>query len=274
MAKLIDYIAVRLVAFAALFIILHSVFGKFVLSVILSALIVAAGSVVYGKFFAAKIKREHISAENLFKFFLTNGNAFAAEYICKNIKAEYNAALEGDFISFKSGGADGLIFPVFKYSKVSKDEVLKIYRIAKERGAKKVLLITKNFDRDVFLAAEDLNFPLSVIKIPVLHRYLKSLRALPPPPRKVQRNKKDLPGLKLALDGVLSAKNGRRFLFATLILLIASVLTPLKTYYYTMSSISFALAVLCAAVPSKQTARAEIFTVEKSTKKTNKNDTK
>jgi hypothetical protein len=265
MAKLIDYIAIRLVAFAALSVLFYSLFEKFFLSAILSALIVVAGSVVYGKFFASKIKREYINSENLFKFFLINGNAFAAEYICGNIKPEFKPVLDGEFISVKNGETNGLIFPIFKYSKIGKDEIVKIYRVSRERAAQKVFIIAKNFDRDVFLAAADLNLSLSMIKIPVLCRYLKSVRALPPPPEKKPKNKDSI-GLKVIADSVFSTKNSRRFLFATLITLLMSVLTPLKIYYCIMSAISFSLAALCLLIPSKSVAQNGIFDVKKNKK--------
>jgi hypothetical protein len=266
MAKLIDYIAVRLVVFVALSVLLYSFFENFFLSVSLSALVICAGSVVYGKFFASKIKRERANSENLFKFFLINGNAFAAEYICKNLKPEFNPVLEGDFISFRNGETEGLIFPIFKYSKISKDEIVKLRRISEERAAKKVFLIAKNFDRDVFLAASDLGMALSVIKIPVLCRYLKSVRALPPPPPEKKQKKVDSIALRVLAESVFSAKNGRRFLFTTVITLLLSVLTPLKIYYYVMSAISFSFAALCVFIPSKSTVQSEIFNIKKDKK--------
>jgi hypothetical protein len=266
MAKLIDYIALRLVAFIALSLLLYSFFEKFFLSAVVAALIVGAGSVVYGKFFAAKFKRERTNSENLFKFFLTRGNAYAAEYICGHIKSEFAPVLDGEFISFKNGETSGLIFPIFKYSKISKDEIVKIYRISRERAAQKVYIIAKNFDRDVFLAAADLGLSLSMLKIPVLCRYLKSVRALPPPPEKKQKPKTDSARLKAIAESVFSAKNGRRFLFAAVMTLLMSVLTPLKTYYHILSAISFSLSVLCLLIPSKSIGQSEIFAIKKDKK--------
>ncbi|MDR2046902.1 MAG: hypothetical protein LBP79_03225 [Clostridiales bacterium] len=263
MARLTDYIALRIIAFLALTAVLYSSLENFILSLILSAVIVAVASVLYGNFFASKIKKEYMNAENLFRHFLIRGNAFAAEYLCKNIRAEYNPAQIDDYILLERGNSKRLIFPVFKYSKISKDEVLKFYRLAEKHAASEVIIVAKSVERDIFLTARDLNITLSAVKIRAIYRYLKSLDALPPRPAPAKIKKQRLENLKLVGGSVFSPKNGRRLLFSTALTLLVSFITPLKTYYYILSSISFILAALCLFMPERASGGDGVFDIKK-----------
>ncbi|MDR3264313.1 MAG: hypothetical protein LBT30_08410 [Clostridiales bacterium] len=245
MAKLIDFISIRIVLFIVISLLLFSSTGGFVLALSAAAVIVIAGSVFYGRFVAPKIKRQALNADKLNKYFLARGNESAAEYIAALIDEKYKAQKIGDFILLDTDTAErAVIYPVFKYSKISKDEFLRMYRNAASQGTKKIYIVSKSLDREIHLVANDLEAAVIFIKIPVLYKYLKNKNALPTLPDKVKKPPKKLSFI-LAAESIFARKNTKRFLFTAAILLLMSAVTPLKAYYYTMSAIAFCLAIPC-----------------------------
>ena len=247
MAKLIDYIAIRIVFFIALLIFWYTLTKLFWLSAVISAAVVVGGSLFYGSFISSKIKKERINAERLYRLFLIRGNAYAAEYIAAKIGAEHSPEHKGDYILVDQGGGSlAVVFPIFRFAKISKDDLLRMYRTAEADSAAAVYIISKNRERELSAEAKNLGISLLFIKIPVLYRYLKAKNALPilpaPPPR-VRFS------LSIFAEAFFCRRNSRRFMFASMALLVTSLITPLKTYYYVMAFVSFLLGLVCLLFP-------------------------
>ncbi|MDR1939631.1 MAG: hypothetical protein LBQ40_02405 [Clostridiales bacterium] len=251
MSRLIDFVFLRIIIFLCLVIAVYSLTGRFLLSVLAALAAALIGSAAYGKLISSRIKKRRKTADALNGFFTVKGNAFAAEYIAKRIDPRFKPRQDGDFILSEDENGNGvIIFPVFKFSKISKDEFLKMFRTADARGIKKLYIISKTLDRDIYLTANGLDAGLVFVRTSALYKFLKAKGALPeipaPPPAPKKRVR-----LRLLLEGVFCDKNSKRFLLTTVVLLASSFLTPLKAYYYTMSAISTALALLCFLVPSR-----------------------
>ncbi|MDR1906333.1 MAG: hypothetical protein LBQ27_05440 [Clostridiales bacterium] len=264
MAKIIDFLSVRLALYLASAIILVSIGVGIIYALALSAVFTIAGSLLYSKFISSRLKRERVSSQNLFKYFIVQGNAFAAEHVAKTFDKEFNPVILEDKILLDSTDDErAMVFPVFKYSKISKDEFVKMCRTARLHNAKKIYIIAGSLEREIYLISNDFNVETIYIKIHALYKHLKNCDALPIVPVQNKKIKKDKAAVKLIFESLFSASNARRFLFASIILFLMSVITPLKTYYHITASISLGIAALCLFMQNKSYAKTPVFSVKK-----------
>ncbi|MDR3293382.1 MAG: hypothetical protein LBT20_04675 [Clostridiales bacterium] len=268
MAKIIDFISLRLVCFVLLFILWYSVIGKFVAAILLSLLFVVAGSLIYTKLIAHRIKKESLNAESMNMFFILRGNAYVAEYLASVIDPVYAPTQTDDGLLLDtSGESRAIIFPLFKFSKLGRDEFVKLYRIAQKHETKKIYVISKSLDREILLLAHEFGAQLIHVKIPVFYRYLKHRAALPPAEPKTRPKRRSAEEWKVLAESIFTRRHSRRFLFAAALLLIMSMITPLKNYYYVMSAIAGILAALCLFLPNRiASTKNGIFDVKRKKK--------
>jgi len=239
MSSLIDRIAVILFFFLVIAICLVSITNDLLLSLAASAVSVTVFSFIYYKFISKAIKDKQINTGKLNKYYIMNGNPAAAKTLGILLDAEYT----GDYVLY--GGK--LIFPLFKSGKMTVEDFVKLYRIAKETGITEFNIITDAIERPVYILAAEENYKIRHIRLKTFYDLLKNRGALPELKKK---SKPDKYRLITILENIFTKRNARRFLFASIMLLLMSFITFLKTYYYVLSGISAVLAVICYLFPT------------------------
>lgn len=136
------------------------------------------------------------------------------------------------------------IFPNYKFSPSTMDDIAKFYRIAKDNNIEEVWVLSKLNARSTILFAKSLDLNFNFIPIKKVHKYLTSQNYLPVPlPHKNVKLKKA--DLKEVFSNILIKKRAKYFLFSGITLGLLAFFTPIKAYYITVSIICLLLGIGC-----------------------------
>ena len=228
--------------------VLFTVLGVFVVSFILCGLVTARFAVKLAVSFIATI-----AVACIFAYFLRGGKKKRTDYrsfvtycILADEKAVVSFFSKAGIVS-NAAPDDGLyrsdngaVCLFLKFSCPSRDNVVALYKKCREKGIKKLTVWCARFERQttaIACAMPEVDIRFSTLK--PLYKKLKKLGALDdeavrPAPHAT---------LKTLVPVVLSTKNSYRFAVVSALLYLLSLLTPLKTYYIIVATVTLALAV-------------------------------
>lgn len=136
-----------------------------------------------------------------------------------------------------------IVFLWVKFGGLSADSAANIYRVCRDHKLEKAYLLTAAKDRkNIAMMRRFCKSYIVFIDLKTLYNALKKRGKLPA----VKPHRLPLPETaKLAFAGAFTKKNGVRLLIAAAVLVGASFLTPLTTYYLTLAGITLALSAVC-----------------------------
>lgn len=136
-----------------------------------------------------------------------------------------------------------LVFPNYKYSACSAEEIAKFYRIAKERGAKKIWILSRLNARSLVLFANSLDLDIEFKSSRAVRKFLYDRNMLP---EKTVKDKKKTPvKWREVLSNIFIKRRAKYFLVAGLSLAFLSLFSPLKIYYAVVAALTLALGLAC-----------------------------
>ncbi len=228
--------------------ILFTVLGVFVLSFILCGLVTARFAVKLAVSFLAAI-----AATCILAYLVRGGRKRRTDYrsfvtycILSDEKDVVPYFVKAGIVS-EATPDDGLyacrngaVCLFLKFSCPSRDNIAALYKKCREKGIKKLTVWCARFERSttaIACAMPEVDIRFSTLK--PLYKKLKKLGALDdeavrPAPHAT---------LKTLVPVVLSTKNSYRFAVVSALLYLLSLLTPLKTYYIIVATVTLALAV-------------------------------
>lgn len=136
------------------------------------------------------------------------------------------------------------IFPNFKFSPCSLDDVAKFYRIAKDNNIEQAWVLSKLNARSTILFAKSLDINFTFVHTKKVHKFLTNQNALPPmlTQKKVKLKKADI---KEIFSNIFLRKRAKYFLFSGISLGLLAFFTPIKAYYIVVSIICLLLCIGC-----------------------------
>lgn len=139
-----------------------------------------------------------------------------------------------------------LVFPNYKFSACSLDDVAKFYRKAKEESINKIWVLSRLNSRNVILFANNLDVEFVFHSSSEVRKFLATRNALPQIPKKhlAKKNTKKA-NIKSALSDVFVKKRAKYFFLSAFSLAFLAIFTPLKIYYLILSVICIGMGIAC-----------------------------
>lgn len=235
MGKIVDAIIARLIIFVAITIVALFLVKSALTAVAISTVLTLIISICI----AGIEKKQKEKAMKLKKF-----NTYMIVYGFDTIAETIEKILPG---SQKKNGymltaSNAVIMPTYKFSKVNKDDIIKAYRTAISENATDVYIIGIEADREALLFSTTLSDKkFFFIPSKVFYKAAKANNILPKDTISVKSEKIRFKDILLIL---FSKNNAKRFLVASVFLLLLSFLTPLKNYYLAISAVTLLFAVI------------------------------
>ena len=246
MSKLSDKIIFTIIIIILAFSYLREFIEDFTLSVIISVIIYLAILVVY-LFFRNRIENTRtITPREMATLFAVMGAENTTKLIYSTLPEEYKIKMKSPYILCEKDGVRYLIMISYKFINLTEDDMANAYREAGKEGIDKIVILARARDRRVTNLANILPVKFFFPDKRAVFRYLYTRNALPTKP---QPDKKRQP-VKISfeeLKDVLFEKRKMKFyLFAGIMTLISSFLTPYTLYYLIFATIPLILAGVCA----------------------------
>lgn len=235
MGKIVDAIIARLIIFVAITIVALFLVKSALTAVAISTVLTLIISICI----AGIEKKQKVKAIKLKKF-----NTYMIVYGFDTVSETIEKILPG---SQKKNGymltaSNAVIMPAYKFSKVNKDDIIKAYRTAISENATDVYIIGIEADREALLFSTTLSGKkFFFIPSKVFYKAAKANNILPKDTISVKSEKIRFKDILLIL---FSKNNAKRFLVASVFLLLLSFLTPLKNYYLAISAVTLLFAVI------------------------------
>lgn len=159
----------------------------------------------------------------------------------------YNPTIDNNCLIFERNNKKILVYPNFKFSNVTGDELVKIWRYAKSKDIDIIWSLARLHQRSVILLAQSLDMEFLFPSAKKLHKFLVSQNAMPEKNFDHKKTKTKI-NIRESLSNVFIKKRAKLFLFSGLSLALFSIFTPLTIYYLIMATIALALSVTCIVV--------------------------
>lgn len=207
-----------------------------------------------------KKKKTTYNSQKLAKHFAILGSDYSLNFIFDNINSADKEIINNKYILLKNSLE--IIYPMYKFGNIGYENIAQIYRLAKENNYKKVYLLYSNIDRNAMVLANALNIKFEFVNIDYIFNYLKKSNKLPD---LVEFSEKPFTKLsiKMLANIIISRKNTKYYVFTGVLFALISFITPLQSYYVTVSTISFVLAII-TMLPIKFNMQTNIDTIENS----------
>ncbi len=169
-------------------------------------------------------------------------SVLGGEYALSLFKATFPEAAETE------GGrcfvcGDTLVWSAYKFSPCGLEDVCSAYRTATDKGLKNVTVLCRDVDRKCYALKESLGIKIDFVKSKELYKKLQKENLLPIPqfektPSKISPRE--------VVDLAFSKQNVRYYLTSGIMLTLISLVSPVKTYYVLIGTLSLVLALICA----------------------------
>lgn len=184
-----------------------------------------------------------ISVASMENLLALNGFEFQLELIQKATPQYFGPeAIDGGML-LTMNCQKTAVFPNYKYSPSTLEDIAKFYRQAKRHSVAKVYLLSRANPRNVQVLAASLDIPFTFVPSRKLHRYLYS-RNLLMEEVKVKKPRVKRP-LKEVLADIFQRRRAKYFFISALSLALITLITPYKIYYLILTTLSVIMGVGC-----------------------------
>ncbi len=237
--KIIIACAVFFVFFVLFFAVTKNVAAALFISMLITVLIYRVTIHLHNRY----SDKKNISLIEMEKLFALMGSAQVEFFI--NATPEYFCpqAIEYGFI-MTANCKKIAIYPNYKFSPSSLDDISKFYRSAKSNNISEVYVLSKLNDRSTVLFSRSLDIEFCFVPSRKVYKFLQKKNCLPQSiiKKKTKIKKSDL---KDILSNVFVKKRAKYFFMSGVSLGLLSFLTPIKVYYIIVSAICILLGIGC-----------------------------
>lgn len=233
MARAIDIISIGIITLVASFIWGVLLFSKWEIALIVSCALTACA--LYVLLVLSKHKRIPYGEDRLALEFALKGNEYVIKTVLSAIK---NSKIENgcNYILLENCA----IIANFKFSSLSASDMQSVCALATKLQRDKIFVIARSVDRKAFQVSSAYEIKVKIIKIKEVFKFLKKHDALPP-----LKKIKAKPTIHALLETIFNRQNFKHYVFSGIVLMLVSLLTPLKIYYIVIGSLLLALAIIC-----------------------------
>lgn len=191
--------------------------------------------------------KKNISVWELSQTLSIMGIEKVCELLLSTVPTVFNPTIDNNCILFERHNKKVLVYPNFKFAAVSGDELVKIWRFAKEKEVDTILSLARLHQRSVILLAQSLDLEFKFPSAKKLHKFLINHNAMPIKNFNHKKTKTKI-NIRESLSNIFIKKRAKLFLFSGLSLALFSIFTPLTIYYLVMATISLGMSVACIVV--------------------------
>lgn len=185
-------------------------------------------------------KNKTMSRSELFRLLAVMGIEESTMLLYNTLPADMRSELSPP--AFIING-DTLVYNNLKFSPTNEEDIAKMYRICKAKSLIKAVFVAARTDRKLMTFAAYLGISTFFPDKIYVKRYLVRHNALPKAPDSV---KVKIPRIKLKelFLTVFDRRKAKYYIFSGIMLLLMSMLTPLKLYYLIFASVPLLLAAI------------------------------
>lgn len=238
MAKFIDIVAFSL----AFFLVGMGLISRF-LSLRLSIIVL---SVIYVFFLGFMIlikmrpKRDKTSLEEMPVYLALMPREEQTALFYKLVPKDKQLDIKSPYFYFEKGGKIIMVAVLYRFLNLTQEDIATAYRTASENGADEIIMLTRKFERKTITLTALLPLPFKFPSKYEVYYALKKHNSLPKKPPKPNKTKIKWDKREL-ISNIFSPKRTGYYLLSAITLSALSFLTPLKTYYLIMASLSLVL---------------------------------
>lgn len=233
MARIIDVVSASIITLVASFVWGVLLFSRWEIALIFSCALTACTLCVLHTF--SKRKRTPYGEDRLALEFALKGNEYLIKTLLSAIK---NNKFENgcNYILLKNS----VIIANFKFSALSPSDMQSICSLATKLERNVVFVIAKAIDRKSFQVSIAHDIKVNIVKIREVYKFLKKHDALPS-----LKKIKEKPTLRALSQTIFNRQNFKHYTFSGIVLMLVSLITPLKIYYIAIGSLLLVLAIAC-----------------------------
>lgn len=265
---LLDRIFVRLTGYLTLLILSYSLTkslpAAFFLALLLWVLCDRGLLLLFSRIRSVK----KMSVRELEEIFAVQGVPYQREFFLSVIPPYFHPELRTNGVFFFLNCRRYLLFPCYKFSPPSCDDIAAAYRTAKGDQVEKIIVLGKKCNREILLFAKKFDMEFVFYPTKKVIDFLYKQNKVPSPifQKTVWKRKKEssvlfalaqkrirlstvLKSLKTNLSTLfseaLTKKRAKYYFFSALSMAILSFLVPYRAYYILFSVLSFSLGIAC-----------------------------
>ncbi len=144
-------------------------------------------------------------------------------------------------------GEKYILFPCYRFSPCTKEDVSRFYRICREEGREDAYILSRQVPRDTLLFARTLPINYRFVTTKEVRTYLKKHNLLDNvtlPKKEVKvRSRKEF--FSTMLNNLTKKERARYYAVTGISLTLLGIFTPLTIYYSVFAMLSFLMAIVC-----------------------------
>lgn len=194
-------------------------------------------------------RQQHV--EDVRYTFLTMSNYELCNFFCNLVKTRHDCKIENNSIVINTIGPPIILTFNFKYSNLTSDDILTIYKQHKTKKIKRLIILTNNIDSNTISIINGLK--LETMVLDYKQTYAMLLEEYSFYPKIIPRKIKAKNTFKQILAYSLNKKKTKGYLLSAIVILFASLFVRYKLYYTIFSTILITLAIFSYFNPSFNT---------------------
>ena len=250
--KKIDKVTINIIAFLAILLISLSLIKNFAASVLIAFLLTVTLYKLFVHFYSRMEKINKISVSKMEELFAIMGSEQVNYFINVTPPCFCPQKADSGYI-ITLNCEKTMIFPQYKFSPCSNEDIAKFYREAKKYDVENIKILSKLNARQTIMFARELDVNFEFVPSKNVRRYLYNHNALPelikkePEKRKsaIEFFKKAPAEWKEFFSSIFIKKRAKYFFLSSISMAILSLFTPLKWYYILMSIVTLACGITC-----------------------------
>ena len=191
----------------------------------------------------ASMKKGEISkAEGYCNNFIFNGNAVAVDFYFELLGQNFTATKKTNYIIFESNGEKNVLFPYYKYDKMTIQDLVFVYEKVKKLSVNKIIICTNDVDQKTKELVSKLPIKFIILnKYETYENIMKKYDFFPNSILNIDDSTKLT--FKNFLAYSFNKKRAKGYIFSSIILLISSLFVKSTIYYLVFSSILLLMAI-------------------------------
>lgn len=203
-----------------------------------------------------KLEQRMIDIRNTF-IYMNNNDILS--FFKKLICTKHNCEIIDDYIMVKTNEKPIYLFPYFKQSSLTPDDVLTIYKKINNKEIKRLIILTNSIGGDVSAITSNFNFETLILDYKQTYSdLLEKYEFYPEISLKTKPKAKNT--FKQILNISINKKKTKGYLLSALFLVFSSMFVSFRIYYLLVASVLVFLAILSFTSPNfNKTSKANLL---------------
>lgn len=182
---------------------------------------------------------EHIQATST--SFLIMDQMEIVDFFYNLIAKNYSCQKYSDHILVETKQFPIVVYPLFKSQELNEDDILKIYKLFKNRGLKRLVVLCSSSKTNITSITKNFRFEVLVLnKEQTYYSLLQKYEFYPEVPKKSKSNPSQT--FSILINTAINKKRTKSYFLSALFIIFSSFFVPYKLYYLIVASLLIFLA--------------------------------